>query len=175
MTRWVMTLALAAAACSGTLDDDDDDGLPGGADADPNTPDADPAVQPDASPDYLMLTGEEQALFDTINAERVERGLGTVALRADLNCAAKRHSNDVGTTQTCSHTGSDGSDPGTRVADCGGAGWTGEILACGQTTPQQAVDGWIGSPGHNAIMFTPGQRFIGVGMHNNFWTAIFDQ
>ena len=72
-------------------------------------------------------------------------------------------------------TGSDGSSPTTRVQDCSGSGWSGEIVACGQGTARSAVDAWIGSPGHNEIMFTPGQQYIGVAMYNNFWTAIFDR
>jgi len=168
-------------ACSGTITDlaDDDDDVP---DADPSSPDADPEApdataqgSPDAGPDVTMLSPLEQELFETINAERVAMGLGAVELRSDLNCAAARHSLDIGATQTCTHTGSDGSSPSTRVQDCSGSGWSGEIVACGQGTPRSAVDAWIGSPGHNAIMFTPGQRYIGVAMYNNFWTAIFDQ
>ncbi len=169
-------------ACSGTITDlgDDDDAVPtadadpAAPDATPSSPDARPQTPPDAGPDYTMLSPQEQELFEIINAERVALGLGTVQLRTDLNCAAARHSQDIGTTQTCTHTGSDGSSPSTRVQDCGGAGWSGEIVACGQGTPRSAVDAWIGSPGHNAIMFTPGQQYIGVAMHNNFWTAIFD-
>ncbi|MBI4510624.1 MAG: CAP domain-containing protein, partial [Deltaproteobacteria bacterium] len=121
------------------------------------------------------LSPVEQELFDLINQERVARGLGRVVLREDLICAAKRHSHDVGTIRKCTHTGSDGTGPGDRVAACNGSGWSGEIVACGHGTPRAAVDGWIGSPGHNAIMFTAGQREIGVGMYNNYWTAIFDR
>jgi uncharacterized protein YkwD len=181
--------SLLAAGCSGeiTLDqgDDDDDapradggGLPPGSpDGAPSSgADATPPPPPDAAPDYLALSPQEQELFDTINAERVAMGLVAVELRPDLNCAADRHSADIGATQTCTHTGSDGSSPGDRVAECpGGAGWSGEIVACGQSTPRSAVDAWIGSPGHNAIMFDGGQRYIGVAMSNNFWTAIFDR
>ena len=182
--------SLLAAGCSGkiTFDqgDDDDDVAPrvDGGDLPPGTPDAEPSssadatppAPPDASPDYMALSPQEQELFDTINAERVALGLVAVELRPDLNCAATRHSDDIGATQSCTHTGSDGSSPGDRVAGCpGGDGWSGEIVACGQGTPRAAVDAWIGSPGHNAIMFDGGQRYIGVAMSENFWTAIFDR
>jgi len=192
-TRAALALLLAA-GCTGKLtvtggpggDDDDDDfttpradggTTPGKPDGGAQAPvDAAPAPPPDANPDYSTLSAEEQDLFDTINAERVALGLVAVELRPDLICAASRHSADIGTTRTCGHTGSDGSGPGDRVAACpGGAGWSGEIVACGQTTPRSAVDAWIGSPGHNAIMFDSGQRYIGVAMYNNYWTAIFDR
>jgi uncharacterized protein YkwD len=196
---WLSALCLTTLACRGTLvtfgDDDPvdarDDVSPGSTDARPGPlppgvpdagpgpgpnpiADAQPPPEPDASPGYDDLSLEEQQLFDTINEERVARGLGTVELRTDLNCAAARHSNDIGTLGWCGHTGSDGSSPGDRVFDCSGAGWSGEIVACGQSTPRSAVDAWIWSPGHASIMFSSGQRYIGVAMHNNYWTAIFD-
>jgi uncharacterized protein YkwD len=138
-------------------------------------PDAYVPSEPDASPDYESLSAEEKSLLDTINEERVARGMGTVELRGDLICAATKHSNDIGTLGWCGHTGSDGSSPGDRVAACQGEGWSGEIVACGQSTPRSAVDAWIWSPGHAAIMFDSGQVYIGVAMHNNYWTAIFDR
>jgi uncharacterized protein YkwD len=121
-----------------------------------------------------MLTAQEKDLLDTINAERAAMGLVPVVLRQTLICAAEAHSMDVGAVGSCSHTGTDGSDPTVRVQRCGGGGWSGEIIACGQGTPRGAVDAWIGSPGHNAIMFGASKREIGVAMHNNYWTAIFD-
>lgn len=189
----IVALWFTASACSGILTTygdpvdagEEDDITPGALDAGPSpidapdggpgpTPDAQPPNAPDASPDYDELGFEEQQLFDTINAERLERGLGAVELRTDLNCAAATHSLDIGTLGWCGHTGSDGSSPGDRVAACQGSGWSGEIVACGQSTSVAAVDAWIWSPGHAAIMFSADQRYVGVAMHNNYWTAIFD-
>lgn len=48
-------------------------------------------------------------------------------------------------------------------------------MACGHTTPRAAVDGWLGSEGHREIMLDPDQVSIGVGMHNNYWAAVFDK
>ena len=177
---------LAALACSGdiTTDPGGDDGpdaagsagRPDARPGDPPAPDAAAPPAPDATPPgYDSLSADEQALFDTINAERMAAGQGAVALRADLICAAARHSADIGSTGQCTHTGSDGSSPGDRVAACSGPGWSGEIVACGQGSARAAVDAWLGSPGHNAILLDGGQRFIGVAMHNNYWTAIFDR
>ncbi|RMH40355.1 MAG: CAP domain-containing protein [Deltaproteobacteria bacterium] len=171
-----LTAALAGLwACAGDITEDPprpvaDAGSGGAADAAPGQ-----GGGADASPGSAPLSSEERALFDTINAERVARGLAAVELRDDLVCAAARHSMDIGTTGECTHTGSDGSSPTDRVAACGGPGWSGEIVACGQSTPRAAVDAWIGSPGHNMILFDPGQRRVGVAMHNHFWTAIFDR
>ena len=81
----------------------------------------------------------EYSKVHTINEVREERGLDAVVLRTDLNCAAGTHSLDIGELGWCGHTGSDGSSPGDRVADCQGEGWSGEIVACGQSTPRSAV------------------------------------
>lgn len=182
--RRLLLLSLLSFGCVGELTGTfpgDDGGAAAGADATPGAPDAtrtidappSPPLPPDAMP--TGLAPEVQELFEIINAERATRGLVQVELRDDLVCAAARHSQDIGERSACTHDGSDGSGPGDRVADCGGPGWSGEIVACGYTTPRDAADGWIGSPGHNAIMFDDGQRAIGVGMHNFYWTAIFDR
>jgi uncharacterized protein YkwD len=121
------------------------------------------------------LSATEEDLLATINQERTSRGLSAVTLNDDLLCAARHHSEDIGARMVCSHDDADGSGPGERVEACGGGGWSGEIVACGQTTPRAAVDGWLGSPGHNAIMLDPDQVEIGVAMHGNYWTAIFDR
>ncbi len=121
------------------------------------------------------LSDIEQALFDEINRVRGEEGLDPVVLKVDLICAAGAHSADIGERGACTHTGDDGSQPGDRVEACSGDGWSGEIVACGQLTPEQAVQAWLDSPGHNAIMLDPNQVEVGVGMHMNYWTAIFDQ
>jgi len=178
----IVALWFTALGCHGTLTTQGDEatGVDAGPvyDAGPDDEDDGPAYDaapPDAGGDYESLSTEEQALFDRINEVRLERGLGEVVLRTDLNCAAGNHSLDIGELGWCGHTGSDGSSPGDRVADCQGEGWSGEIVACGQSTPPSAVDAWIGSPGHASIMFSGGQKYIGVAMHNNYWTAIFDQ
>ena len=113
-----------------------------------------------------------QGLADAINAARKSRGLGEVAVELALNCAAKRHADDIGERKACTHTGADGSSPWDRARDCGTSA-DGEIVACGQGTPKAAVDAWTLSPGHAAIMYAPNQTVIGVGMLNNYWVAIF--
>jgi len=182
VASWFLALCLAAAGCRGSLEalgdgsdvdagSSDNSGSDGGAGP---AADANPSPAPDAEPEEDPLGVEERALLDTINEERRSRGLGEVVLRNDLTCAAARHSLDIGTTGSCGHTGSDWSSPGDRVSACEGPDWSGEIVACGQSTARDAVDAWIYSPGHNAIMFDGAQRYAGVAMHQNYWTAIFD-
>jgi len=113
-----------------------------------------------------------QALADSINAARKSRGLAEVKVEAGLNCAAKRHADDIGVKKICGHTGSDNSSPWQRATACGTKA-DGEIVACGQGSPKAAVDAWSLSPGHAAIMYAPDQTVVGVGMLNNYWVAIF--
>jgi uncharacterized protein YkwD len=116
--------------------------------------------------------GTIQELADAINSARKSRGLSEVKVELQLNCAAKRHADDIGVKKICGHTGSDGSSPWDRAKDCGTSA-DGEIVACGQGSPKAAVDAWTLSPGHAAIMYAPNQTVVGVGMLNNYWVAIF--
>lgn len=113
-------------------------------------------------------------LLTTINQERVKRGLPKLIEKSELNCAASKQADYIGSRKICSHTGAGGSSPGDRIKSCGlrPLAW-GEIVACGQRTPRAAVDAWIKSPGHNAIMFSKTYRYFGGAMSNNYWTVVF--
>lgn len=133
----------------------------------PPLPPPPPAPQPAPSDQIAELEG-------LINAERASRGLPIVATDKALACAAAAHAADIGPRRACSHTGADGSSFSERVARCGGSlGSGGEIIACGYGTPRQAVDGWLSSPGHRAIMLDGSQRAMGAGMVANHWVVVF--
>jgi uncharacterized protein YkwD len=113
-------------------------------------------------------------LLTIINQERVKRKLPALKEKSELVCAATKHSKDIGTRRACTHTDRDGSSATQRLSACGlkAVAW-GEIVACGQRTPRAAVDAWIKSPGHNAIMFSRSYKYFGDGMTNNYWTVVF--
>ena len=74
-----------------------------------------------------------------------------------LAAAAQRHANDMLKTGVDGHTGSDGSSPQVRIADAGytQTGYTGEIVYWGTgsaATPTAALDLWMNSPLHRAII-----------------------
>jgi uncharacterized protein YkwD len=74
-----------------------------------------------------------------------------------LTAAAQRHADDMLTTGVNGHAGSDGSSPQTRIADAGynSTGYTGEIVFWGTgsaATPTAALDLWMKSPPHRAII-----------------------
>jgi uncharacterized protein YkwD len=173
--RWcAIPLAFFLACSDGTSSTDSSSDDSNSDDSNSDDSNSDDSSSDDSS-DSTDLSADEQGVLAEINRQRTMRGLSTVALRDDLVCAAKDHSADIGERQECTHDSANGDDPGDRVDACGGDGWSGEIVACGHGTPVDAVQGWIDSPGHNAIMFDPDQKKVGVAMHNNYWTAIFDK
>lgn len=91
-----------------------------------------------------------------------------------LNTAAQRHSEDMASTGTMSHTGSDGSDPGERITRAGYTWSTyGENVAYGYSTPEQVMQGWMTSPGHKANILNCSFKEIGVGLSGTYWTQDF--
>ena len=77
--------------------------------------------------DLACPTDEELRVVELINDERAARGLDPLALDLRLGAAALRHSEDMADGCFLSHTGSDGSSPGTRIAEAGYSPWSGEV------------------------------------------------
>lgn len=77
--------------------------------------------------------------------------------------AALAHSADMARNNYFSHDGRDGSNPAQRVER---AGYryraTGENIAAGMTTPEDAVAGWIKSPPHCANLMSQSYTEMGV-------------
>ncbi|BBY03202.1 CAP domain-containing protein [Mycobacterium seoulense] len=74
-----------------------------------------------------------------------------------LRVAAQRHADDMLRTGLSGHIGSDGSSPRTRIAEAGynRTPATGEIVYWGTgsaANPTQALDSWMQSPPHRAII-----------------------
>lgn len=123
-----------------------------------------------------------------INAERAAVGLDPVQLELDLNEAAEVHSEWMIATDTFSHTGAGGSNPGDRMRDAGftfANSWT-----WGENVAWQSIRGAAGfeddvinlhnalmnSPGHRANILNPDFDYIGIGItvgEYDGWTGIF--
>jgi uncharacterized protein YkwD len=78
-----------------------------------------------------------------------------------LTAAAQRHADDMLKNGVNGHIGSDASSPHSRITDAGytGASYTGEIVYWGTgsaATPSVALDLWMGSPAHRAIILNCG-------------------
>ena len=98
-----------------------------------------------------------------------------------LTLAAQRHANDMLTTGLNGHAGSDGSSPQARIADAGytQTGSTGEIVYWGTgsaATPTAALDLWMKSPPHRAIILNCGFTAGGfaTAWDGNKMTAVGD-
>ncbi|SCL20325.1 CAP domain-containing protein [Micromonospora inyonensis] len=122
--------------------------------------------------------GTEQAqVVALVNAERAKAGCGAVSVDAKLTTAAQRHSEDQATHQKMSHTGSDGSDVGDRLARVG-YDWRGygENVAWNQQTPAAVMAAWMNSAGHRANILNCAFTEIGVGVARSngpYWTQVF--
>lgn len=124
------------------------------------------------------ITGQVIALA---NAQRIQYGLPPLVEMASLNIAAYNHSQDMGTNNFFSHTGSDGSSVADRVRRAGYSPvWVGENIAAGVTSASSVVNGWMNSPGHRANMLFECFQHIGCGYfyienstYKHYWTLDF--
>ncbi len=100
---------------------------------------------------------EGGALLKQINDTRAANGCGPVAANPQLTAAAARQANDMLANGVMSHTGSDGSSIGQRAKDAGYAPYAslGEIIFWSTglgNAPAAAVNWWMNSPSHRAII-----------------------
>ncbi|MFR9788180.1 CAP domain-containing protein [Streptomyces sp. MB22_4] len=121
-------------------------------------------------------SGVTAQIVQLVNAERAKAGCRPLTLDAKLTAAAQEHSADMAAHQNMSHTGSDGSDPGTRITRAGYT-WSayGENVAYGYSTAAEVMAGWMSSPGHRANILDCGFQEIGVGLAQpgSYWTQDF--
>ncbi|MCP3100209.1 CAP domain-containing protein [Myxococcus sp. K15C18031901] len=104
-----------------------------------------------------------------------------LVLDTKLQCAARRHSKDMGTNNFMSHTGSNGSTPWQRITDAGYAyRRAAENVAAGYSTPAAVVAGWMASSGHCTNIMNPQLVHLGVGYfhapnstYRHYWTQDF--
>lgn len=134
-----------------------------------------------------------QAILDAVNAARAagrvcgEQRFGPappVTWNDELAVAALAHSDDMARHHYFEHRGSDGTVVGDR-AHKAGYNWhrIGENIASGARTPEEAMQGWLDSPGHCANLMNPSFTEMGAGYAINpnskigsaYWTQVFGQ
>jgi uncharacterized protein YkwD len=132
-----------------------------------------------------------QTILAAVNAARAvprrcgERAFGAappVTWNDLLGKAALGHSRDMAQRVYFDHREKDGSDAAERVQRLGYR-WSrvGENIASGLGTPEEAVQGWIDSPGHCANLMNPGYTQMGAAYAINhatelgtlYWTQVF--
>jgi uncharacterized protein YkwD len=122
---------------------------------------------------FKFISGYEEQLQYLINQKRCAAGLAPLALNAELNRAAMRHSEDMFTNNFFSHTGSDGSSFVQRISRAGYKGSAvGENIAKGYPNTESVFNGWWNSPGHKANIMNSGAREFGIGYKSPYWTMV---
>ncbi len=142
---------------------------------------------------WVPMSGEAagKRVLDLVNQARATpRSCGNQAFKAarpvrwnnTLAEASRLHAEDMARHNYFGHRGRDGSDPAQRVQR---AGYryraTGEnIAAGGQMNPEEAVAGWIRSPGHCANLMNPAYAEMGAAFAVSarsemrvYWTQAF--
>ena len=120
-----------------------------------------------------LLSGEEQALLEYVNAYRIENGLNPLTVSPAVTQAARWMSQDMGAGDYFRHTDSLSRSPFDRMAasgyDCVAYNtWCGENLAAGVSTGSETFELWRNSSGHNANMLNPNYMVAGIA-------AVFNQ
>lgn len=131
---------------------------------------------------YSENAGYVSELVALINQARAEANIPMLALNPQLTIAAQSHSIDMACSNSLSHTGSDGSTIGERIARTGyfitHSPSFGEIIAF--DSPQDAMYQWQSDPRHWDFVLNVGNTEIGVGYayyansdHGGYFTVDF--
>ena len=113
-----------------------------------------------------------ERVLDLVNAARATprycggryfNAAGPLRWNDALAEAALEHADDMARHYFFGHAGSDGSDPAARVERVGYRyRMMGENIAAGDMGPDEAVAGWIHSPGHCANLMNPAFTEMGA-------------
>jgi hypothetical protein len=135
--------------------------------------------QQDAVAAVLAATNRARASARTCGTQQFAAAPPLVS-NAALSQAALAHSSEMAALRYFSHQGKDGSQAGDRARTAGYA-WQhiGENIASGMRTPEEAVAGWVASPGHCANLMNPAFVEMGSGFSETpengivLWTQVF--
>jgi uncharacterized protein YkwD len=153
------------------------------------TPGRPAGVTPKLTPTAPLAVESENDRFarrvvELTNVERVAAGVGAVTALPELVQAAMIHVEDQRNKQCASgiltHVGTDGSRGVDRILRTGLdiSRW-GENIACGHTSPEAVVQGWMNSPTHRANLLDGRLTHIGIGIGQsditglNYWVQEF--
>lgn len=131
------------------------------------------------TPEDVQTANEVLALVNEVRSDGTTCGgeaqppVQRLSLDGRLLRAAKLHSLDMEAHGTLTHTGSDGSNPGQRIARVGyeAATW-GENAAAGYGSPESVMGGWLNSPGHCRNIMGAGYTQMGTARVGVYWTMV---
>lgn len=114
--------------------------------------------------DYATSVGNSSLLAET-NTQRIQNGLGALALNNTLSQAAQAKANDMVARDYWAHVTPDGKQPWQFISETGyNYTLAGENLAYGFATSADTVAGWMNSPGHRANILKAGYKDVGFGI-----------
>lgn len=113
-------------------------------------------------------TGTERLFWYVTNACRAINNLNSVVYSDTAASVARFHSADMADNDYTSHTGLNGSTPGTRLT-AGGVYWMscGENIVAGYFNVFDCMNGWYNSAGHRENLLGKDFVYLGVGMAYN--------
>ncbi|HEY5012249.1 MAG TPA: CAP domain-containing protein [Acidimicrobiia bacterium] len=132
------------------------------------------AAMPSSCPTSSCPASYAEQVVAGVNAQRAAAGLPGLHAQSQLMWAANRRSVIQAASNSMNH---DGWDSVVRASGYP-AGWWGENVAFGYTSPTAVMSGWMGSPDHRANILSPHYTDIGVGCaysrgHVAYWTQDF--
>jgi uncharacterized protein YkwD len=132
------------------------------------------AAAPSSCPTSSCPASYADQVVAAVNAQRAAAGLPGLRAQSQLMWAANRRSEIQATNNSMNH---DGWDSVIRASGYP-AGWWGENVAFGYTSPAAVMAGWMTSPEHRANILSPNYTDIGVGCaysrgHVAYWTQDF--
>ncbi len=134
-------------------------------------PAATPTPAPQATPVPAAacgsMTGMACDVFKSINAARVQNGLGELQPSANCLNLALSHANDMATNNFFSHTSPTQGGFVTRASRFSLSGFAGENIALGYTSAASVTQGWMNSSGHRANILNSNYRSTGVAVVAN--------
>lgn len=136
-------------------------------------------VQQCAPPPIVQVERVQDGAVNSVNGYRAGAGLAPLVVDTRLTSAAQSHANDMASRRLMTHTGSNGSNAGQRIAVYGyGAAMWAENVAAGYTTATDVVNAWMNSSGHRANILNSQLVNIGVAAATGsngvrYWTMVF--
>ena len=113
------------------------------------------------------ILANERIIFELTNGFRAHNNKKPLGYNSKISDVARKHSKDMANKDYFSHTGLDGSSPGTRL-ERGGVNWKGygENIAAGNGAGLSVFGQWLNSLGHRKNMLEQ-TGYLGVGSAYN--------
>jgi uncharacterized protein YkwD len=154
--------------------------------ATPTTPSAGPSDRgPQRNPGFTRPPSRTRGarsfpskkVVTLVNIERAKVGCGPLRVDTRLVRSAQRHSLEMAKSNVFDHNSPDGETPWSRMAKAGYKDGGAENIARGYRSADEAVRGWMNSPGHSRNMLNCRLVATGVGVAigpgGPWWTEDF--